>query len=356
MRCSNCGFPVSPSRPNCARCGTAIEGKPEKNKSQFRAAPVFSAENPGLPGPGKEAAGQQWREQPPQPAQNMEQRAFPQPGPFPHRQQSPEQSNTPFPGMNGMPTRIGEPGPSGGVVANIEQPPATPLPPAMPLKPPDTDWGAAPLPLSSADTTAFPRLPSQESRRRSAILGFGLAGVCIATGWILLIVVYILSLSLPPETKHALPTRTTIQNSGVTVVGPQPTNPVTPTPEEEITPTTSPNTFPGQKYIDRAQMASDVNPNNATPKQATTVFKPGQRIYVTFSIHSNQSGAVCLLWYLNNKNFTHYEFSIDAASIPAYSYAIASGTGNGYVEIYWASSIQCTDKLLAQQVSFTVTG
>ena len=103
-------------------------------------------------------------------------------------------------------------------------------------------------------------------------------------------------------------------------------------------------------------MASTINFNTAQPIQTTTTFKVKQRIYVTFAIHPNgKSGAICLYWYLNNHAVTEFPFPVTAAASAAYSYAIYGGRGNGYVEIYWASTTACSDRMLAQHVPFTVT-
>ena len=103
-------------------------------------------------------------------------------------------------------------------------------------------------------------------------------------------------------------------------------------------------------------MASLVNTTTAQPLQLTTTFKVNQKIYVSFNIHpDSKNGAVCLIWYLNNKKVTQFPFSVTASARAGYSYAIYGGTGPAYVEIYWASTTTCSDKILAQRVDFTVT-
>jgi hypothetical protein len=68
-----------------------------------------------------------------------------------------------------------------------------------------------------------------------------------------------------------------------------------------------------------------------------------------------KNGAVCLYWHLNNKNVTQFPFAVTPNATAGYSYAIYGSTGTAYVEIYWASTIACSDKLLAQHVNFKVT-
>jgi len=102
-------------------------------------------------------------------------------------------------------------------------------------------------------------------------------------------------------------------------------------------------------------MASEVNTNTAQPLQVTAMFRVSQRIYVTFDIHpSGNNGAVCLVWHLNNQVVTQFPFAVTASARAGYSYAVYGATGAGYVEIYWASSVACSDELLAQHVNFTV--
>jgi hypothetical protein len=80
-----------------------------------------------------------------------------------------------------------------------------------------------------------------------------------------------------------------------------------------------------------------------------------QQIYVTFAVHADQSGMVCLMWFLNEKQFDHYEFAMGSVSTSAYSYTTTNTPGSGYVQVYWATRPDCSDKTLAQQVNFTVT-
>jgi len=103
-------------------------------------------------------------------------------------------------------------------------------------------------------------------------------------------------------------------------------------------------------------MSDVVDPNTLQPLQFTTTFKTGQNIYVTFQVHpSGHAGAVCLIWYLSSKQIINFSLPIRATSKYSYAYAIYGGSGSAYVELYWASSTQCTDKVLAQHVDFRVT-
>jgi hypothetical protein len=190
--------------------------------------------------------------------------------------------------------------------------------------------------------------PQQFSLSRNLLnskLGFLVAGLCVLTGGLLLVFVYFLAIGLPGSSSKnsATATSTTHVKTPTTA----------PTAIVSISPTTS--TYPGQQYIDSAQMANTVDPNTLQPAQITTTFKTGQKIYVSFHLHPPHSGAACLVWYLNGNQITHYSFQISAYSKLSYAYAIYGSPGPAYVEIYWASATQCADQVLAQHVDFTVT-
>lgn len=193
----------------------------------------------------------------------------------------------------------------------------------------------------------------QNTGKRRGNQGFIIAALCVLTGGLLLAFVYIISLGLPPAspavTAQNRAQATAAANKATPTVSPDTTN-ASPTPAASPTPT-----YPGQQYIDNAQMASQVNTKSALPIVQTTSFKVGQPIFVTFALHpGGHPGAVCLLWYVNNKQFAHFEFPVNGVSSPAYSYAYVGAAGPAYVELYWASSTACTDKMLAQRVDFTV--
>jgi len=191
-------------------------------------------------------------------------------------------------------------------------------------------------------------------QRRSPRFNLIIATLCVLSGAMLLVVVFIMSLGLSSPSSP-----TAIQSAQQMPLAPAPDAAhLTPSPSTILTaqPVLSPTAgYAGQPYIDNAQMTSAVNFSTAQPLQLTTQFYRNQKIYVTFALHPGRSGAACLLWYLNNQEFTTYTFPVDNVSISAYSYAISGIPGPGYVEIYWASSTTCEDKVLAQKVSFTVS-
>jgi hypothetical protein len=210
----------------------------------------------------------------------------------------------------------------------------------------DSRWESRPLPQTS-------EVHMHKTRAATSNLGFIIASVCVITGGLILILVYFIAAGLPPSTTQ---TQSITTGSPIVTATPYSTpTAVAPTSTPKPTPTASIGAFPAQQFIANPQMASAVNTTTAQVTQPTTTFRVGQRVYVTFAIHpSGHSGAVCLLWYSNAKTFSHFELAVSSNSTVAYSYTYYATSGPAYVEIYWASDISCSDKMLAQRVSFTV--
>ncbi len=220
----------------------------------------------------------------------------------------------------------------------------------------------APKAFQAPTSVEEPRLfssPPQKHKQgyRSTTIGFGLAGLCLMMASLLLVFVYFMAQNLPLPSnglssrltggQSNLPT-TSAKNTSVAQSG------STPPP-----PATSPAvTYLGRQYIDNAQMATAISAE-ALPVQPETTFRTNQTMYITFKVHPDgRIGAVCLLWYLNTRQFTNYSFAINTTvSSPAYSYATTGSSGSGYVEIYWETAPSCTDpnKILADRVAFAVT-
>ena len=306
MRCTSCGLPLSPARTitSCPRCGIPIS--PEKTELWRPVAP----QSPSTFPPSSSVYPPYILQPTPQPdqmrlptpvIQGNQGSNFQQPQVQEHRQAS----------LGGL-----RPG-----VKNYELPQAAPQ--YQPWQP----------------------KPPQPSKRSKNNLGFIVAGLCVLTGGLILVVVYFMSLGLPGNSTSNNAAKTNTAHS-------------TSSPTTASSPTSSPTAtpFPGQKYIDNAQMASSIDPSSHQPTQLTTTFKANQRMYITFHLHpAGQNGAACLLWYMNNKPFFPYQLQVYSNEQATYSYASYGGTGSGYVEIYWASTLKCSDKILAQHVDFTIT-
>lgn len=296
MRCTSCGMPLSPNRAsaNCPRCGTPLQNVQKATATLTPQQFDQSGWGQPLSNPGIDT----WN----QPVQ----------APY-----------APF---------------------AAPATPMTSMPQATPVSFPEQQgWQPAP-----EITPTFP--PQQTSPlkvQRSTRLGLTVASLCILTSALLLIFVYFMALGLP---------NTTSSNPGISNVTqtiPSPTARTSPAVTPSPTVTTA--TYPGQQYIDNAQMATGIDPTTLQPTQVTTTFRTGQTIYVTFNVHTGgHSGAVCASWFLNGQQTTSYGFNLGANSHVSYATALYNTPGSGYVELFWATSKACTDELLAQKVNFTV--
>jgi hypothetical protein len=212
-------------------------------------------------------------------------------------------------------------------------------------------------PALQHDRVHMSNWPRMEPRKRkrlevSSNIGLTIAGLCVFTSALILIFVYFMATGLSNDATGTgrgisqAPTATTIASSPSPVSSPT------------MVVSSTPAALPGEQFINHAQVASAINFSTAKATTRASKFSVKQRIYVTFDLHPNsQAGAVCLLWYLNGRKIAHYEFAVPPGiSKSAYSYAVYQATGAGSVHIYWASSIACTNKLLAQEVNFNVTG
>lgn len=357
MRCIRCGMPLSPSHTHCARCGTAVKaadaqgsGQNQVPENRYGAAGANVGVGVNQPAWGQQAPATPWNTPqmpftPPMssPPYQQNNNNLPQQVPFPQMTPPPgaPATNVPHPWQQQQQTMQGWPSASPVMNPSSQTPspqPYVPQPASMPVRP---------------QPFVRPIAPQSTRKRSKASQGFIIAALCVLTGGLILVFVYVMSLGLPTNT----PGITAQSKAQPTAV----TKNVTPTPSPDTTasptPVASPTpTYPGQQYIDNAQMASQVNTRSALPMVQTTDFKVGQQVFVTFALHpSGHPGAVCLLWYFNNKQYTHFEFFVNGVSSPAYSYTFANAAGPAYVEVYWASSTACTDKILAQHVDFTVS-
>ncbi len=296
MKCVSCGLPLLPTRTttNCPRCGTPI--KAGQKAASTPAQQQYQQANWGHAGVVEAGTGPPLLNYP----WVQNEQVFP--------------ANTPLPQT---PQRASQ----GGQMwfqGPVSQPGFSPGPPPQQVTPRNT---------------------------RNTKLGFVTAGLCVLTGGMLLIFVYFLAIRLPGSNSNNTTTTTSTSNKSTPTTAPTSTAALSPTALS----------YPGQQYIDNAQMANTVDSNSLQPSQITTTFKTGQKIYVAFHLHPPHSGAVCLTWYLNGNQVAHYSFPISANSKLSYAYFIYGGSGTAYVELYWASTTQCTDRVLAQHVDFTVT-
>ena len=107
---------------------------------------------------------------------------------------------------------------------------------------------------------------------------------------------------------------------------------------------------PASKIVNSVATASTIDPISGYPKNATNTFTVNQKIYLTYSVHSNTAGTISFKWYTNGQDY------YDSAQMPipqaksgvnAYTAQIYAHPAQGMVEVYWNGQ-------LAQQVYFVV--
>lgn len=120
-----------------------------------------------------------------------------------------------------------------------------------------------------------------------------------------------------------------------------------PSPVAQLpTPTAATVHGPASNIINSVATASTIDPNSGYPKTATNRFNVNQKVYLTYSVHSNKAGNITVKWYTNN----HLYFtSMQQATPPKGSNGFNGNTDEifaiplqGMVEIYW------NDQLAAQ--------
>lgn len=332
MRCTNCGLPLSPSRmaANCPRCGAAT-GSHSKSGATVRQQDVdrrawgnapgeagtggMLQESPWNPGSAAQYALYLPVQQPPAISDN--------PGNWPEPAAAPQMQQETWEGI-----------------------------------PSDQRWNTGSNMQYSYPQISEPfagttrgqtRQGQRINKKNTTRLGFTVASLCVITGGLLLVFVYFLA-SGSTGNPGGSAGSSNLQSAAIS-----PTS-LPPSPSPMHTPSPTATHFPGQQYIDHAQMASAIDAKTEQPTQLATTFQINAKIYVTFQLHPpGQSGAVCLSWYLNGKQVTSYQFAVGQYNSASYSYAIYGNAGPGTVEIYWASSTSCADEQLAQRLDFTVT-
>src|SRR5258708_40181908 len=153
------------------------------------------------------------------------------------------------------------------------------IPPTFPSKvpkqpvPPGQMWSQGPLSQPGLfQQTSLPR-PLQAKPpfyTRNAKLGFIVAGLCILTCALILVFVYFMASGSTGGNSN---------NTTASIPLPvsSPTMAATSTPPTAPSPTAS--VYPGQQYIDNAQMASAIDTSSSHPTQLTPTFKTNPQLY-----------------------------------------------------------------------------
>jgi hypothetical protein len=203
-----------------------------------------------------------------------------------------------------------------------------------------------------------PPYPPKRNKQGSG-LGFLVAGLCVLLGATLLVAIYVVAKGSAHSGNTAQTSTTTANNTQtqVTASQAQATPTATPIASPSAIPTTT-TAYPGQQYIDGAQMAMGVDQSTMQPQQPTTSFPLNSTMYVIFNLHPpTQGGAVCTAWFLNGDStpVTTYAFPVSGTLQASYADAQYQTPGQAYVDLYWANDKSCSGQLLAQQIKFTVT-
>jgi hypothetical protein len=114
-----------------------------------------------------------------------------------------------------------------------------------------------------------------------------------------------------------------------------------------LLPTPTVNTIPGpaSNIINSVATASTIDPNSGYPKNATNTFTVNQKIYLTYSVHSNTAGYVTVKWFTGgNIYFTSKKMAVPQAKngVNGNADEVFATPVEGMVEIFW------NDQLAAQ--------
>jgi len=360
MRCSQCGMPLSPSRTSCPRCGAAVGnvGPRPSGKIRLTRDPAPSPSNSFVPdnnNTNQGAPSPTWGvvapvafpQEPPVDATHAPAQAG-QFSPAPRPPAYPPQTNTPL-------------SPTFGAQQNNMYVPSTPMP--SPQTTPQAPRMSGPMPPPAPSRSTPPQRPPRIK------LGFTVAGMCLMAGALIMIFVFIMAQSLPLTQSTASTNPSTQSNNSKPAATHKPAATQTATTQPtatqtQATPTpaaTATTPASGNVYVDNTVLASGVDTQTGQPLQPAQTFRVGQSVYVTMTIHQPAyNGAICLSWSVNNHAYPYASSAAPngatyLAQTSAYFFYKPGATGPGFVDISWASSTACADKVPVQRLPFTVT-
>lgn len=342
MKCAQCGLPLSPSRANCPRCGAPAGKASGKIRLTRDISPVPPHVN--LP-----ADINTLNETPPV----WPTLAAPAPPPS-----EPITEQQPFPVAEGgfFPSTAAFVLPQQDDAVQAQNQPSipitpTPSAPSVPSTPSEPYYTPSPWakPTFPPDGAALRRQPKTR-------LGITIAAMCFTAGIIIMIFVFIMAQSLSPDNLKS----STSTTSKPKITSVQTPTPVLSTPTSiQATPTLT-STATANQYISNVNLASSVDTSTGQPLQTATEFHASQSIYVTMTIQqAAYNGAVCLDWSVNNQAYPYANSATPSGATyltqtNAYFYYKPGTVGSGNVQVSWASSTACTDKVLIQTLNFTV--
>lgn len=103
-------------------------------------------------------------------------------------------------------------------------------------------------------------------------------------------------------------------------------------------PKQNPEIGPANAIINSATTASVVDQQHYIPIQPAQIFKPGQTIYLTYTVHPKGKGVVTIKWYTNNILYRSYSDTI-TGSINAIAHQAFQAPVEGKVELYWNNQL-----------------
>jgi hypothetical protein len=121
------------------------------------------------------------------------------------------------------------------------------------------------------------------------------------------------------------------------------------------------NTVPGpaSKIINSVATASTIDPVSGYPKNATNTFTVNEKIYLTYSVHSNTTGNVIVIWYTNgNVYYISKKMATPQTKggINGYTDEVFALPVEGKVEIYWNDQLAAQLYFVVEPASTNTTG
>jgi len=107
---------------------------------------------------------------------------------------------------------------------------------------------------------------------------------------------------------------------------------------------------PASNIITSASTASKIDPQTAVPLLETVTFRPGESIFLTYSVHPRSAGVVLIKWYNNGLLYESSPPIViqNARDTNGYTVIQFPQPLEGWVELYW-------NNLLAIRLYFVVT-
>lgn len=108
---------------------------------------------------------------------------------------------------------------------------------------------------------------------------------------------------------------------------------------------------PAATIINSATTASSINTDVNEPRIASAKFRVGDTVYVTYSVHPKNPGAITFKWYLNGLYFTTTSTKTidpDPKGLNGYIQTVFTHPAEGMVQLYW------NDKVASNQLAITL--